>query len=277
MSEATTARPGPTIHAVPTVRIGGTAISAIDLDGTVRCLLDAAGDGTRLAVHFCTTHTVVLATEDPALRTALERAGLNVPDGVPLVWVGRLRGATIGRVCGLDLMPALVDAGRATGARHYLYGGAPGTPEMLAARLQERFPGADIVGIESPPFRQLTELERAETIARINGTRPDFVWVGLGTPKQDLWLDSYRDQLDAAGLLAVGAAFEIVSGARRRAPLWMQRVGLEWLFRLLLEPRRLFRRYAIANVRFVWLVGRETVAGRRLRRFTRGARPSEGR
>jgi N-acetylglucosaminyldiphosphoundecaprenol N-acetyl-beta-D-mannosaminyltransferase len=256
------------VHPVATVRIAGSPISQVDLDGTVALLLDAAMAGTRLAVHFCTTHTVVLAREDARLQDALEAAGLNVADGVPLVWVGRLRGARLGRVCGLDLMPALVDAGRRHGMRHYLYGGAPGAPERLASRLHERYPGAQIVGIESPPFRPLNEVERAETIDRLNAARPHFVWVGLGTPKQDLWLADHRDELDAAALLAVGAAFEIVSGARRRAPPWMQRAGLEWLFRLMLEPRRLWRRYAVANVRFVWVVAREDL-GRLARRRVR--------
>jgi N-acetylglucosaminyldiphosphoundecaprenol N-acetyl-beta-D-mannosaminyltransferase len=173
----------------------------------------------------------------------------------------------MGRVCGLDLMPALVDAGRPSGARHYLYGGAPGVPERLAARLRERFPGVQIVGVASPPFRPLSKAERDETIARINAARPDFVWVGLGTPKQDLWLADYRDDLDAAALLAVGAAFEIVSGVRRRAPLWMQRASLEWLFRLILEPRRLWRRYAVANVRFIWLLAREDLPRLKRRRL----------
>jgi len=261
-------RPAPAVHPVPTVRIAGSRISAIDLDEAVALLLGAASDGTRLAVHFCTTHTLVLAREDARLDDALETAGLNVADGVPLVWIGRLRGARIGRVCGLDLMPALVDAGRSQGARHYLYGGAPGIPDVLAERLRERFPGLVIAGVESPPFRPLDPAERQATIERINAARPDFVWVGLGTPKQDLWLADYRDELDAAALLAVGAAFEIVSGTRRRAPRWMQRAGLEWLFRLILEPRRLWRRYAVANVRFVWLVAREEfgrLARRRLR------------
>lgn len=251
----------PTPLDVPRVRIAGCPVAQIDLPATVDLCLALPGAGQRLALHFVTTHTLTLAEGDADLREALARpTALPVPDGMPLVWVGRARRARIGRVCGLDLMPALVDAGRGQAARHYLYGGAPGVPERLAARLQEEFPGVEIVGVESPPFRRLTEAERDQTIARINAASPDFVWVGLGTPKQDLWLADYRDVLDAAALLAVGAAFEIVSGARRRAPLWMQHAGLEWLFRLILEPRRLWRRYAVANVRFIWLVASEDLA-----------------
>lgn len=249
------------------VRIAGCRVAAIDLPGTVALCLDVMRTRRRLAIHFVTTHTLALREADEALRAALDRGtALAVPDGIPLVWVGRARGASMGRVCGLDLMPALVDEGRGAGARHYLYGGVPGAAEQLAATLGTRFPGAQFVGTESPPFRPLTEAEEAETVARINAAGPDFVWVGLGTPKQDLWLARFRDRLDAPALLAVGAAFEIVAGTRRRAPAWMQRVGLEWLFRLLLEPRRLWRRYAWGNSRFTWLVLLETVRGRHLRR-----------
>ena len=253
------------------VRIAGCQVAAIDLQGTVDLCLGLRGTARRLAIHFVTTHTLALAEGDDVLRDALSRPrAVPVPDGVPLVWVGRARGARIGRVCGLDLMPALVDAGRAVGATHYLYGGVPGAPEQLAETLAARFPGARFVGTDSPPFRPLTDEEVDATVERINAARPDFVWVGLGTPKQDLWLAAFRDRLDAPALLAVGAAFEIVAGTRKRAPRWMQRFGLEWLFRLVLEPGRLWKRYAWGNSRFVWLVLRETVTGRRLR----GRRPS---
>jgi N-acetylglucosaminyldiphosphoundecaprenol N-acetyl-beta-D-mannosaminyltransferase len=261
------ADPGPATPAIPSVRITGLPVTAVDLDGAVEILLDAPAAGHRLAFHLATTHTLALADDTPELRAALGSPGAVIlPDGMPLVWVGRLRGVGIGRVCGLDLMPALVDRGRARDARHYLYGGAEGATDRLAATLEARFPGARFVGSESPPFRPLTPDEESATIQRINAARPDYVWVGLGTPKQDLWLARFRASLDAPALLAVGAAFEIVTGTRARAPRWMQRVGLEWLFRLILEPRRLWRRYAWGNTRFAWLVLRETVRGRRLRR-----------
>ena len=139
---------------------------------------------------------------------------------------------------------------------------------FLAERLTARYPGVNFVGVESPPFRPLTPGEQDATVARINTAKPDFVWVGLGTPKQDYWLAEYRPLLDAPALLAVGAAFDIVSGRRRRAPVLVQRLGAEWLFRLILEPRRLWRRYLKGNSRFIWLAARE-VANVRHRRSGR--------
>lgn len=245
-----------------TVSILGVPIAALSFEQAVQLFLDAPTAGQRIGAHLCTTHTLVEATHDGYLRTAL-LSGMALPDGVPLVWVGRARGARMERVCGLDLMPALMDRGRRLGARHYLYGGAPGTPELLAERLRARYSGLIVVGLDSPPFRPLSEDERIATISRINAARPDFVWVGLGTPKQDYWVAEYRPHLEAPAVLAVGAAFDIVSGRRRRAPVLMQRVGAEWLFRLALEPSRLWRRYLRANTLFVWLAARESIAVRR--------------
>lgn len=235
---------------IPTVRIGGLPIAALDLEEAVRLVLDAPARGRRLRMHFCTAHTIVESTDDPQLRDALVSGGILVPDGVPLVWLGRARGFHIGRVCGLDLLPAVADRGREIGARHYFYGGAEGMPERLAQELSRRYPGLIVAGTESPPFRPLTPDEDAAMVQRLNDARPDFVWVGLGTPKQDMWLAANRHRLTAPVLLAVGAAFEIVSGIRARAPLAIQRAGLEWAFRLALEPRRLARRYSVVNARF---------------------------
>jgi N-acetylglucosaminyldiphosphoundecaprenol N-acetyl-beta-D-mannosaminyltransferase len=252
------------VPTTPTISILGIPIAAVTFDEALRLFLDAPASGHRIGAHFCTTHTLVEADDDEAMRKALV-SGVALPDGAPLVWVGRARGARIERVCGLDLMPALMDRGRTQGARHYLYGGAPGTPELLAQRLTERYPGLAFVGIESPPFRPLLPEERLAVVARINAAKPDFVWVGLGTPKQDYWVAEYRPLLEAPALLAVGAAFDIVSGRRRRAPVLLQRLGAEWLFRLLLEPRRLWRRYLKGNSLFIWRTAREVVSGRHRR------------
>jgi N-acetylglucosaminyldiphosphoundecaprenol N-acetyl-beta-D-mannosaminyltransferase len=188
---------------------------------------------------------------------------------MPLVWVGRATGHDVERVCGPDLMPALIDRARATGARHFFYGGAPGVAERLAEKLGERYPGMIMAGTYSPPFRALTPEEDAAEVALINAAQPDFVWVGLGAPKQDLWVARQRPHLTAAALLAVGAAFDFHSGGLRRAPAWMQQRGLEWLYRLYAEPRRLARRYLVTNTRFVVLLIREA-SSRRLRGIRRG-------
>ena len=250
---------------VPTVQIGGIPIAAVTYEEALALFLGAHAADRRLAVHFCTAHTLVEAADNPELRAGLLDHGLDVPDGVPLAWVGRARGYRIERVCGLDVLPDLADRGRAQGARHYFYGGAEGVPEALAARLVERYPGLIVAGCESPPFRPLTDDEAQAMIRRLNEARPDFVWVGLGTPKQDLWIATYRPSLHAAALMAVGAAFEIVGGRRPRAPLVMQRAGLEWLWRLLQEPRRLAGRYTVTNARFVLIALRDILADRRRR------------
>jgi N-acetylglucosaminyldiphosphoundecaprenol N-acetyl-beta-D-mannosaminyltransferase len=179
------------------------------------------------------------------------------PDGMPLVLLARRRGIKAQRVCGPDFMPALVERGVPLGRTHFFFGGAPGVPEELARRLGEAYPGLKVVGTMSPPFREPTAEEEEELVAEINAAKPDYVWVGLGAPKQDLWVASHRERLEASALLAVGAAFDFHSGRRRRAPHWMQRTGTEWLFRLLMEPRRLASRYTVVNARFLWLVLKE--------------------
>jgi N-acetylglucosaminyldiphosphoundecaprenol N-acetyl-beta-D-mannosaminyltransferase len=244
-------------------RVIETRIAAFDLDQAVELFLAAPASGDHLRAHFCTTHTLVEASGNPRLRDALNHAdAVASPDGMPLVWVGRAMGQTVGRVCGPDLMPLLIDRSRAQGARHFFYGGAPGVADALAAKLVERFPGMIVAGTHSPPFRPLTEDEDAAEIELINGARPDYVWVGLGSPKQDLWIDDHRGRLNASVLFAVGAAFDFHSGGLRRAPVWMQRTGTEWLYRLLAEPRRLLRRYTVVNTKFVLLLARQIVARR---------------
>jgi N-acetylglucosaminyldiphosphoundecaprenol N-acetyl-beta-D-mannosaminyltransferase len=147
-------------------------------------------------------------------------------------------------------MLATIRAGRARPLRHYLYGSTPEVLERLVSQLNELAPGVEIIGAEPPPFRLLTEREKAELIARIRRLGPDIVWVGLGTPRQDLFIDQFRDQLGTT-LVAVGAAFDFLAGAKRQAPNWMQNSGLEWAFRLATEPRRLWRRYLLGNTRFL--------------------------
>ena len=250
-------------------RVIETRVAAFDLDEAVRLFLEARATGTRLRGHFCTTHTLVEATDNPRLRDALNQPdAVAAPDSMPLVWVGRAMGRDVGRVCGPDLLPLLADRGRAVDARHFFYGGAPGIAEQLAEKLAARYPGLIVAGTHSPPFRALTPDEDAAEVELINAARPDFVWVGLGSPKQDLWIDEHRARLDAAVLFAVGAAFDFHAGTLRRAPAWMQRTGTEWFYRLVSEPRRLLKRYTVVNSRFVLLLGRQ-ILSRPLRRTQR--------
>jgi exopolysaccharide biosynthesis WecB/TagA/CpsF family protein len=231
----------------------GVAINAAPFERVLDRVLKAPEAGERLALHFATVHTLVEARGSEKLRRALDK-GLIQPDGMPLVWLGRASGLNVERVCGPDFMPALIERGIPCGRRHFFYGGAPGVPEALAARLSSRYPGLEVAGTISPPFRPLSAAEEDAVIATINAAKPDYVWVGLGTPKQDLWLAENRDRLKASTLLAVGAAFDLYAGRRRRAPRWMQRTGTEWIYRLATEPRRLASRYTRVNVRFVRLL-----------------------
>lgn len=240
-------------------QVGSIGVSAITFEEGVQWLLQAPGAGQRLSVHFVTAHTVVEASGNAALRAGLEAADFVAPDGMPLVWAGKLQGKTVSRVYGPDTMLAVLDRGRSIGGRHYFYGGAPDVPARLAESLMAQFDGLEIAGYHSPPFRELTPEEDEEDVRRINDAHPDYVWIGLGSPKQDLWIAKHRDRLDAAVLLAVGAAFNFHTGDVRQAPDWMQSMGLEWLFRLAMEPRRLWRRYTVVNAKFIALVGRQAV------------------
>lgn len=239
-------------------RILGIQISAASFAETLDRILAAPEAGERLSVHFATVHSLVEAEDNSAVAEALA-AGLVEPDGMPLVWLGRRQGLDVERVCGPDFMPALMDVGRPLRRRHYLYGGTPGVLEALRRGLLQRFPGLVIVGTHSPPFRALTSDEAWADVERINSARPDYVWVGLGAPKQDLWTAAHRPLLEASAVLAVGAAFDFHGGRRRRAPRWMQRVGTEWLHRLASDPRRLAARYTVVNARFAWLLAKAAV------------------
>jgi N-acetylglucosaminyldiphosphoundecaprenol N-acetyl-beta-D-mannosaminyltransferase len=192
------------------------------------------------------------------------------PDGMPIVWLGR-RGArrSVTRVYGPDMLLATAKDGLASGYRHFFYGSTPDTLAALVDRLRFRHPEFVVAGMLAPPFRPLSRQESDEVVDAINEAKPDIVWVGLGMPKQELWIAEYQQRLNAPVLMAVGAAFDFHAGRVRQAPMWMQRSGLEWFFRLGQEPRRLWRRYLVANTRFVGLLAREAI-GR-----SRGPKPTE--
>lgn len=230
----------------------GIRIDAVTPDEALDRLLDLARSKDGRAVHLCNAYTLSLALRQPEVRSALEHGDLNLPDGTPVIWVGRRVGFPwlLRRVYGPDLMLAAARAGRELAVRHYLYGSTPAVLEGLVARLAQLAPGIQIVGIESPPFRPLTSREEAELVERIRLARPDILWVGLGTPLQDIFVSRFRDQLGAT-LVAVGAAFDFIAGTKAQAPIWMRDHGLEWAFRLAIEPRRLWRRYLFGNARFL--------------------------
>jgi N-acetylglucosaminyldiphosphoundecaprenol N-acetyl-beta-D-mannosaminyltransferase len=174
---------------------------------------------------------------------------------MPLVHVARWRGhQSIRRVAGTDFVETLADLGRATGVRHYFYGGKAGIADKMAAKLAGRYPGLTVAGTSTPPFGEVSEEVRRAEMATIMAAAPDIVWVGLSTPKQERWMRRHRGEMAGVTLIGVGAAFDFHAGAVKRAPLWMQRATLEWLHRLLSEPRRLWRRYLVLAPQFVWRV-----------------------
>jgi N-acetylglucosaminyldiphosphoundecaprenol N-acetyl-beta-D-mannosaminyltransferase len=246
------------------INVLGVGISGINLDLTVQEIERWIQAGERHYVNVCTVHTVMECRNDAQLRAILNRSGLSTPDGMPLVWLSRLQGfANAGRVYGPDLMLALCERSQMTGHRHFFYGGAPGVAELLARNLRSKYPGLVVAGTYSPPFRAKALLESEEVLAKMNETRPDIVWVGLGTPKQDYWVAQHRAPLSASALVAVGAAFDFHAGLLRQAPKWMQKSGLEWLFRLTQEPRRLAFRYLVYNPLFIYLVALQIAGIRR--------------
>ncbi|MGH9161024.1 MAG: WecB/TagA/CpsF family glycosyltransferase [Vicinamibacteraceae bacterium] len=241
-------------RAVPRVDILGVGVSAIDMDDALDVIDRWITSGARQYVCVTGVHGVMECQRDDTLRRVHNRAGLVTPDGMPLVWLSKWRGwRNTTRVYGPDLLLAACERSIATGYRHFFYGGQPGVTERLVTRLERRYPGVAVVGTYSPPFRTLTEEEDTQAIGLINDAKPDIVWVGLGTPRQERWMAAHVGRLTASVLIGVGAAFDFHAGVKRQAPKWMRRSGLEWLFRLASEPRRLWRRYVVNNPLFVWL------------------------
>ena len=207
--------------------------------------------------YVCVTgvHGVMESQRDDELRRIHNRAGLVTPDGMPLVWLSRLHGQRhVERVYGPDLLLACCERSVARGYRHFFYGGGERVAQQLADRLLHRYPGLTVVGTYTPPFRPLSATEDQAIVTAINAAAPDIVWVGLSTPGQERWMAAHVDRLHAPVLVGVGAAFDFHAGLKRQAPRWMQQSGLEWLFRLNSEPRRLWRRYLRNNPAFIWHV-----------------------
>lgn len=232
----------------------GVRVSAVNMVSAVACIDAAVAAGYRGYICVSGVHGLVSCQKDPVLRRIHNRALLLTPDGMPLVWALKLSGRKdADRVYGPDLMLALFNHGQRTGLRHFLYGTTQTILEQLQANLLDKFPCANIVGSYSPPFRDLTSVEEDDIANLINVSQADIVWVGLSTPKQEFWMARMRGRLTASVLIGVGAAFDFHAGAKRQAPRLIQRSGLEWAFRLICEPRRLWRRYAVIVPSFVGL------------------------
>ncbi|MDP2652731.1 MAG: WecB/TagA/CpsF family glycosyltransferase [Candidatus Omnitrophota bacterium] len=242
----------------------GVRIHATNLAAACRTVEEWIRTRTRTYVCVAPVSTVMDCQDDPQYREIVNNAGMTTPDGMPLVWIGRRRGhADIQRTYGPDLMLALCDMSQRTGFRHYFYGGTGESLARLAQRLMKMFPALNIAGSHAPGMLGIGERESDSVLEKINHCRPDILWVGLGSPKQDYWMSLHRERLDVPVIIGAGAAFDFHAGNKPQAPRWMQRSGLEWLFRFCCEPRRLWRRYLVGNTRFIFLLLREMACGGR--------------
>ena len=259
MSAATQAR---TTDRRPTERVLGQRVDPVTKRQAADMVARRALDDTPGA-YVCLTnvHTTVESHGSPSLRTAVDGSFLSVPDGMPLVWILRRRGhAATEKVTGIEFVPSVAAAGVRQGLRHFFYGGAPGVAVRAGLRLERQIPDVHVVGAASPPFGDTPGWAKEELRQELRRTRPHILWVGLGAPRQELWMTQMAAELEVPVMVGVGAAFDYLAGTKPSAPSYLRHIGLEWLFRLAVEPRRLWRRYLVGNARFVWLLARESVA-----------------
>lgn len=237
---------------IPTVNILGVNIAAINMDWlidfTKANIKKLSGD------YICVSnvHTTVTSFENKEYQEVQNGGILAIPDGGPLSSIGRKRGAKqMARTTGPDYLKEILNISVENGYRHYFYGSTQETIKKLKEVLEKTYPGLQIAGMYSPPFRNLSEDENREIIKEINSTSPDFVWVGLGAPKQEIWMSDHQGKINGL-MVGVGAAFDYFAGNIKRAPKWMQKCNLEWMYRLIQDPKRLFKRYLITNSKFIW-------------------------
>ncbi len=242
----------------PTERIIGSSVHPVSKAQAASAVLERAGRDQRGA-YVCLTnvHTTVEANRSAELRAAVDDAFLSVPDGMPLVWILRRRGhRRTEKITGIEYIPSVASLGLASGTRHFFYGGAPGVAEAAGRRLEQLVPGVQVVGSLSPPFADIAAWPIEELQDALRRTKPNILWVGLGAPKQELWMTKMAGVAEVPVMVGVGAGIDFLAGAKAPAPAALRHVGLEWLFRLAMEPRRLWRRYLVGNSTFVYLLGR---------------------
>ena len=243
------------IHEYQRANILGVGISAININLALLALDKWNEKKEKQYITVTGVHGLVESQRSESLRKIHNRAGLVTPDGMPLVWLCRLKGyKQVERVYGPDFMQAVCEHSLVKGHRHYFYGGANGTPDLLKQKLIAKYPGLQVAGTCSPPFHALSIDEDWQIVNEINACQPDILWVGLGTPKQERWMAAHLGMVDASLMIGVGAAFDFLAEIKKQAPRWMQHSGLEWFFRLMTEPRRLWKRYVINNPLFIILL-----------------------
>jgi N-acetylglucosaminyldiphosphoundecaprenol N-acetyl-beta-D-mannosaminyltransferase len=245
---------------LPRTNVLGVGVSAVNMDRALDTIFTWIEENDRQYVCVTGVHGVMESYRSPELRRIHNAAGMVTPDGMPLAWLLKWAGhRNSSRVCGPELMPEIFIQSQQRKTKHFLYGGSTKALALLRKHLLEIAPDAQIVGSHSPPYRALTPSEDAEIVAMINESQAEIVWVGLSTPKQEHWMAAHRAQLSAAVLIGVGAAFDINAGLVQRAPKFLRRTGFEWMYRLILEPRRLWWRYFSSNPKFVALIAMQKI------------------
>ncbi len=250
-------RPLRGIEIRPRVDLGGVLIDRVDLSSAVERIRGFLGSGRLNQIVTVNLDFVAIARRDESFRETLNDSELAVADGMPLVWVSQLMGSPVpDRITGNDLVDECCRLAVETNSSIFLLGAAPGIADTAGKRLMERFPGLRVAGVYAPPFGPLTATENEKILHRIHEARPDFLFVALGAPQQDVWIRANRDRLNVPVCMGVGGVFDLLAGVLARAPGWMQHSGLEWLFRLAQEPGRLWKRYIVDDLPvFGWLVG----------------------
>lgn len=234
-----------------TCNILGVEVAVTDMEKTLRFLCDNLQDLRGKYICVSNVHTVVTAYEDERYKEIQNASAMILPDGKPLSLVQKRRGfSEAQKVSGPDLMPEIFRISEEKGYTHFFYGSTDETLKKLVVNLKNQFPGLKIAGVYSPPFRALSEKEDIEITEMLNKADADFLWVGLGAPKQEIWMAEHEDRVRAL-MIGVGAGFDFHAGTVKRAPKWMQSCCLEWLYRLFQDPKRLFKRYAVTNVKFL--------------------------
>ncbi|MBI6060428.1 WecB/TagA/CpsF family glycosyltransferase [Clostridium perfringens] len=240
-------------YKLKTCNILGVNINVTNMKDTVSYIKKNLSNLKGNYICVSNVHTTVMSYEDEKYRNIQNSAAMALPDGKPLSIVSRKRGYKYAeRVTGPDLMEEIFKISEEKGYKHYFYGSTEKTLKELNNKLKSKYPNLDIVGMHSPPFRKLLELEDKEIIKMINFAKPDFVWVGLGAPKQEIWMYEHKDKIIGL-MIGVGAGFDYHAEIIKRAPSWMQKFSLEWLYRLLQDPKRLFKRYIKTNFKFLYL------------------------
>lgn len=240
---------------VPKCCILGVQIAAINMEAAVTYIQNNLGGLNGQYICISNVHTTVMSYEDKAYRKIQNHAVLALPDGKPLSVLSRKRGfAKADRVTGPDLMEEIFKHSKECGYKHYFYGGKLETLKVLEQKLKEQYQ-LQIAGMYAPPFGKMTEEEDREIIDRINEAKADFVWVALGAPKQEQWMYAHQGKVQGL-MVGIGAGVDYLAGNIKRAPMWMQKCSLEWLYRFFQEPKRLFRRYLVTNTKFLWLIAR---------------------